>query len=160
MDYGRRRQRAYFNRFAYVPESWRARLPGVVHSGELIFVFDCVPRWSVKATAAGSRHGKTVSGYWVDFIKTGDPNGGGRPEWKPYDPSTRDVMNFTDAGRYGADPKQRLDLWWKSGPGALRLTPCPAGKTVRTSAHRRCAHAFADSFPHELDQRDVRLAPR
>jgi para-nitrobenzyl esterase len=55
----------------------------------------------------------TVSGFWTDFIKTGDPNGGDRPEWRPYNPSTRDVMSFTAAGAaFGADPlKQRLDLW-------------------------------------------------
>jgi len=114
-------QRAYFYRFAYVPDAWREKLPGAVHAGELIFVFDCV-RLLVgeKTTAADLAMAKTVSGYWVDFIKTGDPNGDGRPQWKPYDPSTRDVMSFTGTGvAYGADPlKTRLDLWrevWDPG---------------------------------------------
>jgi para-nitrobenzyl esterase len=30
--------------------------------------------------------GRMMSGYWVDFVKTGDPNGEGRPEWPRYDP--------------------------------------------------------------------------
>jgi len=114
-------QRAYFYRFAYVPDAWREKMPGAVHAGELIFVFDCV-RLLVgeKTTAADLAMAKTVSGYWVDFIKTGDPNGGGRPQWKPYDPSTRNVMNFTATGAaYGTDPlKTRLDLWrevWDPG---------------------------------------------
>ena len=114
-------QRAYFYRFAYVPDAWREKMPGAVHAGELIFVFDCV-RLLVgeKTTAADLAMARTVSGYWVDFIKTGDPNGGGRPQWKPYDPSTRDVMSFTGTGAaYGADPlKTRLDLWrevWDPG---------------------------------------------
>ena len=114
-------QRAYFYRFAYVPDAWREKLPGAIHAGELIFVFDCV-RLLVgeKTTAADLAMAKTVSGYWVDFIKTGDPNGDGRPQWKPYDPSTRDVMSFTGTGvAYGADPlKTRLDLWrevWDPG---------------------------------------------
>jgi para-nitrobenzyl esterase len=114
-------QRAYFYRFSYVPDAWRAKMAGAVHAGELIFVFDCVPALvGAKTTAADLAMAKMVSAYWVDFIKTGDPNGGGRPEWKPYDPSTRDVMNFTAAGAaFGTDPlKQRLDLWsevWDPG---------------------------------------------
>jgi para-nitrobenzyl esterase len=114
-------QRAYFYRFAYVPESWRVKLSGAIHAGELIFVFDCVPLLvGEKTTTTDLAMAKTVSGYWIDFIKTGNPNGGGRPEWKPYDASTRDVMNFTDAGAaYGTDPlKERLDLWrevWDPG---------------------------------------------
>ena len=107
-------QRAYFYRFAYVPEAWREKMSAAVHAGELIFVFDCVPLLvGENTTTADVAMARTVSGYWTDFIKTGDPNGGGRPEWKPYDASTRDVMSFTASGAaFGADPlKQRLDLW-------------------------------------------------
>jgi len=114
-------QRAYFYRFAYVPDAWRKTMPGAVHAGELIFVFDCVPLLvGEKTTAADLAMARMVSGYWVDFIKQGDPNGGARPEWNPYDPSTRDVMSFTTAGAaHGSDPlKTRLDLWrevWDPG---------------------------------------------
>jgi para-nitrobenzyl esterase len=40
-------------------------------------------------------------------------NGGGRPEWRRYDPAGRDVLNFTNTGvKFGPDPlKERLDLW-------------------------------------------------
>jgi para-nitrobenzyl esterase len=61
-----------------------------------------------------------MSGYWVQFVKTGNPNGGGRPNWPPYDPGRRNVLNFTNTGvRFGADPlRARLDLWnavWERG---------------------------------------------
>ncbi len=42
--------------------------------------------------------GHTTSGFWVAFVKTGDPNGGGRPNWPRYDPASRDVLNFTNTG--------------------------------------------------------------
>lgn len=115
-------QPAYFYRFAYVPEALRPKMPGAMHALELIFVFDCVPLLlGEKATEADLAMAKMVNGYWIDFIKKGDPNGGGRPTWKRYDPSTRDVMNFTQSGvSFGPDPlKTRLDLWsevWDQTP--------------------------------------------
>jgi carboxylesterase type B len=27
---------------------------------------------------------RVIQGYWTNFAKTGDPNGSGLPEWKPY----------------------------------------------------------------------------
>jgi para-nitrobenzyl esterase len=57
--------------------------------------------------------GKTTSGYWVAFVKTGNPNGDGRPDRPRYDPVARDVLNFTNKGVIVApDPlKERLNLW-------------------------------------------------
>jgi hypothetical protein len=43
--------------------------------------FDAVaPILKDKANAADVAMAKTMSGYWVAFVKTGDPNGDGRPE--------------------------------------------------------------------------------
>jgi para-nitrobenzyl esterase len=35
-----------------------------------------------------------MSSYWVNFIKTGNPNGQGLPEWPKYDNSTQQAMVF------------------------------------------------------------------
>jgi len=45
-------------------------------------------------------------------VKSGDPNGGNRPQWPKYDPAKRDVLNFTHQGvTFGPDPlKDRLDF--------------------------------------------------
>lgn len=32
--------------------------------------------------------------YWTNFAKTGNPNGGGLPEWRSYDPNKREKMHF------------------------------------------------------------------
>lgn len=55
---------------------------GVFHSSELPYVFrtfDAAPqRHFTRFDRALSR---TVSGYWIDFVKTGNPNGPGLPRW-------------------------------------------------------------------------------
>ncbi len=107
-------QPAHFYRFSYVPEALRAKMPGAPHAAEIVFAFDCPGAiLKEKVTDADLSMARTMSGYWVDFVKTGDPNGGGRPAWPRYDPASRDVLNFTDQGiTDGPDPlKERLDLW-------------------------------------------------
>ncbi|MGZ8979032.1 MAG: carboxylesterase family protein, partial [Allosphingosinicella sp.] len=56
---------------------------------------------------------RSVSGYWANFVRTGDPNGAGLPEWPRFDPATGDVLDFAVTGvKAGPDPlKARLDLW-------------------------------------------------
>jgi para-nitrobenzyl esterase len=56
-----------------------------------------------------------TSAYWVQFAKTGDPNGGERPQWRKHDLAVDRVLQFTNSGiTVGTDPlKMRLDLWAK-----------------------------------------------
>jgi para-nitrobenzyl esterase len=61
------------------PESARW---GIFHSSELPYVFgtlDAAPERHF--TALDRALSRTMSRYWVDFIKTGDPNGPGVPHW-------------------------------------------------------------------------------
>ena len=112
---------AYHYRFSYVPEVQRGNLPGALHGAEIAFAFDAIsPVLKGGTSAADLAMAQTMSGYWAAFVKTGDPNGEGRPEWPRYDPATGNVLNFTNTGViFGADPlKARLDLWhsvWEQG---------------------------------------------
>jgi para-nitrobenzyl esterase len=105
---------AYFYRFSYVAERQRGRVGGATHGIEIVYAFDAVGAlFKDAATPADLDMARMASGYWVDFIKTGNPNGGGRPEWPRYDPAKREVLDFTNAGaKVGVDPvRERLDLW-------------------------------------------------
>jgi len=50
---------------------------------EIPFAFEAVSASEADLAMAG-----TISRYWVDFVKAGDPNGGGQPAWPCYDPAT------------------------------------------------------------------------
>lgn len=104
----------YLYRFAYVNEAARGKLMGAQHGYEIPFTLD-IPSALVgdKVTPTDKIMGDIASGYWVQFAKTGDPNGGSRPQWPRYDPAVDRLLHFTNSGIIvGTDPlKPRLDLW-------------------------------------------------
>jgi para-nitrobenzyl esterase len=109
-------QPAYLYRFSYVAESERDKMKGVLHGFEIPFVFN-IPAELVgdKVTADDKKMAETASAYLVSFAKTGDPNGGNRPQWPRHDPAVDKLIDFTNNGVVvGPDAlKERLDLWAK-----------------------------------------------
>jgi para-nitrobenzyl esterase len=99
-------------RFGYVPIPVRGKLRGAPHGGETPFVFDHETWFTVRLTPQDERMAQRISAYWVNFAKTGNPNGAGLPHWPRYHSSTDMLMDFTDSGPVAkADPwKARLDL--------------------------------------------------
>ena len=52
-----------------------------------------------------------MSTYWVNFVRTGDPNGAGLPVWPRYDRATERYLEFGDAIRSGTHLlKRELDF--------------------------------------------------
>lgn len=85
---------------------------GVFHSSELPYVFgtlDAAPeRHFTRIDRALSR---TLSRYWIDFIKTGDPNARGLPHWPPMQGSDPQIMVLEPApAPEPILPPRRLDL--------------------------------------------------
>jgi para-nitrobenzyl esterase len=85
-------------RFGYVPIPVRGKLRGAPHGGETPFVFDHKSWFTVKLTPQDERMAQTISTYWVNFAKTGNPNGAGLPHWPRYHSSTDVLMDFTEGG--------------------------------------------------------------
>jgi len=99
-------------RFGYVPIPVRAKLPGAPHGGETPFVFDHDTWFTVKLTPQDEAMAREMSTYWVNFAKTGNPNGAGLQHWPRYHANTDVLMDFSEHGPVAkADPwKARLDL--------------------------------------------------
>lgn len=86
---------------------------GAQHASEIPYVFDTIASVEGDALApADQAMADAASAYWVNFAKTGDPNGAGLPDWPRYRADDDILMDFSPNGPQAVpDPwKKRLDL--------------------------------------------------
>ena len=118
----------YLYRFSYVQTGMRQMLrAGTPHGGEIGFVFGTLGAGGFGPPPPATDEDRAVSnmaqGYWVNFAKTGDPNGAGLPPWPRYDPSKDLIFEFHPDGSAGAIPdpwKPRLDVMQKATESGKR----------------------------------------
>jgi para-nitrobenzyl esterase len=70
---------------------------GASHFAELWYVFDHLDQSPWNWTAADRKLAEEMSSYWVNFAKSGDPNGPGLPSWAAF-------TNAESKVEYLADP--------------------------------------------------------
>jgi para-nitrobenzyl esterase len=63
---------------------------GSIHAGELGFVFGTGPAFTPETKAVSDR----MLGYWSEFARRGDPNGGDRLGWPAFTDTTNVRINF------------------------------------------------------------------
>ncbi|HXY39045.1 MAG TPA: carboxylesterase family protein [Vicinamibacteria bacterium] len=106
-------QPTYEYRFSYVASSIRKDTSGALHATEIPFVFETVrAKYGDATTAEDEALAAAANSYWVNFARSGDPNGGSLPKWPRYSEKEDALMEFTAAGPAGKpDPwKARLDF--------------------------------------------------
>jgi para-nitrobenzyl esterase len=118
----------YLYMFSYVPTAMREQLrAGSPHGGDVPFAF---------GTLGGGRGGaptpedlgvsRMAQSYWVNFARTGDPNGSGLPTWPRHVAGKDQILTFRPDGSAGAGPdirKARLDVTEKVTESGKRADP-------------------------------------
>ena len=90
---------------------------GAHHSAEIIYVFDNLDIRTTREwpyTDYDRKLADTMSQYWVNFAKTGDPNGKGLPVWPAWTAKDTRVMEFGDRVQVAPLPRQpEIEFWDK-----------------------------------------------
>ena len=118
---------AYIYLFSYVPAAMQERLRfGAPHASEIAYVFNNLnARRGATTTPKDQEVARLMNTYWVNFAKTGDPNGKGLSKWPVYHPKKDEIMEFqldgTPVGK--PDPKKaRLDVIEKAAKSGVLQT--------------------------------------
>ena len=92
------RATAYLYRFTRRPDTARARELGAFHGVELAYVFGNLPA-ADGYTDQDRELSRQMMAYWVNFARTGDPNGPGLAAWPAYAIATDRNLDFADTVR-------------------------------------------------------------
>ncbi len=69
---------------------------GADHGSELVYVFDAFSLQDWAWRPMDLQVGDLVSSIWINFAKTGKPNGAGLPTWQAFNPNTESLLNISD----------------------------------------------------------------
>lgn len=67
---------------------------GAFHSSEHMYIFQTFLRSWRPYTGADFDLSNIMCNFWTNFMKTGNPNGDGLPQWKPYTHDLKQAMRF------------------------------------------------------------------
>ena len=117
----------YLYFFSHAPPVFRLYLPdrpdleypagrrgaGAYHSGDLAYAFGNVGLVGIEWNDRDRDLSSQMSQYWVNFAKTGNPNGDGLPEWPRYDRASELAIEFATAGTAATSKvrEAKLDLF-------------------------------------------------
>ena len=90
------RSKAYLYFFSHVPPNANSKYLGAYHAAEIAYVFNNLNPQNTMLGELDRKLSETMSTYWVNFAKTGDPNGKGLPKWTPYNEKDETYMDFGD----------------------------------------------------------------
>ena len=87
----------YAYRFSYVATSVGGT--NAYHATDIPFFFDTQAiKYGAATTPRDNRMGGIMSGYLANFVKSGDPNGAGLPQWPRYSADGGEQMDFATSG--------------------------------------------------------------
>ncbi len=98
---------------------------GAFHAAEIAYVFDNLEYESwFPHSAADTELARVMSGYWVRFATTGDPNGDGLPYWPAYDGTTDQHLELGESVIVGSALRaQACQLFERRLEARLSATP-------------------------------------
>jgi para-nitrobenzyl esterase len=88
----------YFSHRPPYPDTPEFKDWGASHGSEMSYVFGNFAK-VMPASEEDKAMSEQISSYWVNFAKTGDPNGSGLPAWPVFTDADQQVMNLNDPSK-------------------------------------------------------------
>lgn len=110
---------AYLYHFAHVPPEAGLEEYGAYHGAEVAYAYDNLGADSdADYTETDYRLRDQMGAYWVNFARTGDPNGPGLPAWPTVEEDPDQVMEFDGGSSVAPRPRpEAVDFWMEyDGP--------------------------------------------
>lgn len=114
--------------YGYVPDAAAGIATGAGHEAEIEMVFNNPDqKWPKPWSPPDATMARTLQAYWINFARTGNPNGPGLPTWPTYTSEVDTLMTFSKAGAVAAQGfgKSRLDLLEAAYAARKSWTPAP-----------------------------------
>ncbi len=81
---------------------------GSFHAGEMPYLYGNLFRHAEKYSDEDNALSETMQSYLLNFVKTGNPNGEGLPEWKRFNENEKQVLEFNKTVKMTDDPFYEL----------------------------------------------------
>ena len=89
----------YLYYFSHRPPGPRKNELGAYHAGEIAYAFNNPDTLKTAPTAEDRQMADIMSDYWVNFARSGNPNGQGLPTWQKYTKSSPDYVELNEGVR-------------------------------------------------------------
>lgn len=111
----------YMYRFSRISPSSRLTFGGAAHGTEILHVFDNLPTDPAQAEERDHALSREMAAAWVQFAKTGTPNGPGLSRWPIYRPPDYQLLAYDDTAAIESNADSPAVDFFQSRPSGAEL---------------------------------------